>query len=126
MAKSTKGDGSVKQKYPGIYQIRYITNETYTSGRRKERAENVKGTLREAKRLLRQRLDEVYKDAFVNKSRETLGAFLDWWLETHSVSPRTKDGYRQKARYIQDYLGVVPVQDLTAQHVKEFHSAMAA
>ena len=127
MTRGTKGNGSVRQKAPGTYQIRYITNEVNERGRHQERAENVRGTLRDANKLLRQRLDEVGKDKLISKSSRLLGEYLEDWIEIRmDLKARTKDGYREKAKYVYKYLAGLPVQQLKPQHIKQLHRQLGA
>jgi len=121
----TKGTGSIRVKAPGIWQIRYDVGFT-PDGKRKERAENIKGTRREAEKVLRERLACVESGKYLDKSKETIGQFMDSWLESHTgISERTKMGYRQKATYITNHLGGVPVQNLTPSHIRDFHKTLA-
>ncbi|MHB1007007.1 MAG: site-specific integrase [Chloroflexota bacterium] len=57
---------------------------------------------------------------------QTLGTFLNWWLENvaqHTVRPSTYDGYRRwVVKHILPALGKVRLQNLTAQELQRFYS----
>ena len=82
--------GSVKQRSPGTYQLRYEAPSD-GSGRRRQINETVRGTRREAEAVLRQRLVTADSGGYIEKNRQTVVGYLTQWLDTIAVTvtPRT-------------------------------------
>lgn len=72
-----------------------------------------------------QKLKELQDGTLVEPSRETLGQFLDRWLETvvqHEVKPATVQNYREMVEfYLKPGLGAVPLQKLTPPQIQAFY-----
>jgi integrase len=88
----------------------------------------VRGAKAEAERVLRERLAAIESGNYVARKRETVGQFMESWLEgyaTTHVTPRSLQGYRQKTRaYIIPCLGGVQLQSATPRHVQDLHKWM--
>ena len=86
--------GSVNQRAKDTWQIRYDAPPT-GDGRRKYVAETVKGTKKDAERVLRERLAAIDGKAHIPSHRETMAMFLERWLNTYAasnVTVRTQQG----------------------------------
>lgn len=126
MSDRSKGNGSIKQRAPGTWQLRYYgpPNET---GRRKQHNETVKSSRREAERLLRERITAVETGAHVAREKETVGQFLARWLDTYAATnttAKTQQGYRQCINCYTGPLARIPIQGLTARHIQTVYSEM--
>jgi len=122
-----KGSGSVRPRGRGSWEVRYDglpdiagdTNKIY---------ETVRGSRRDAERLLRERLGEVEDGSYVLRSKETVAEFMQHWLATYVVTnttPSTQRGYQGVARrYISPILGRIPLQNLQPQHIQKLYAAM--
>ena len=121
--------GSIRQRSPGSWQIRYDAPPGGTS-RRKYISETVRGTKKHAERILRERLTNVEKGAYVERNDDTITRFLSRWLVTYAATNtrlRTQVGYRgQIRRYIVPALGHVRLQRLQPGQIQELYANMLA
>ena len=88
MSTRSKGNGSVQQRSPKTWQLRYY-GPPDGSDRRKQHNETVKGSRREAERVLRDRLASIENGGFVAREKETVGQFLARWLQTYATTNTT-------------------------------------
>ena len=122
----TRGSGTIRDRGEGVWQIRYVVGYR-PDGQPKQRAENIKGTRRQAEKVLRERLAAVETGNYVERKKETLAAFLDSWLSIHAathVSPRTLKEYRGSVKHIVNGMGHIQVQALTPRHIVNFHKQL--
>jgi integrase len=119
--------GSVRQRSKGSYQIRYEAPLDGT-GKRKYLSETVRGTKKDAERVLRERLAAIENGGYVAKHKETVAQFMQRWLEGYAAThtrPATFVGYCQRVNlYIIPCLGGIQVQSLTPRHVQDLHRWM--
>ena len=90
--------GSLRQRSKGSWEIRF-DGPSDRPGRRKFLSETVRGTRRDAERVLRERLATIETGAYVPRQKETVAEFLEGWIDTYAItntSPRTQQGYREK------------------------------
>ncbi len=88
--------GSIKQRSKGTWRLRY-DGPPDASGRRTQVSETVRGTKKDADTVLRERLVNIDRGTFMPKRKETVGTFLERWLEIYAASNttlRTQQGYR--------------------------------
>ena len=64
-----------------VYRIRY-TLPAEKNGKQKRVAETVKGTKKDAEKMLRKRLTEIDAKRHVDKTKSTVADFVQEWLET--------------------------------------------
>lgn len=97
-------------------------------GKRRQVFITVHGTKRDAEAKLQEMLTSLHKGEFVKPVQETVGAFLQRWLETYascSTSPRTLRDYKGIVRrYLVPYLGPVPLSRLRPDHVQSLYADM--
>ena len=119
--------GVIRRHSKGTWQPRYDAPPNGT-GKRRFHSETVKGSKREAERVLRERLAAIGNGGYVPRDKETVADFMERWLETHAASStglQTQHGYqRNVARYIRPAIGNVPLQELMARHIKGMYAAM--
>jgi len=119
--------GSITQRTKGSWQLRYDGPEDAT-GRRKQVNETLRGSRKEAERVLRERLLAIETGNYVARNKETVGQFMESWLEGYAAShttPRTQVGYRGNVtRYITPCLARVQLQALTPRHIQDLHKWM--
>ena len=119
--------GSIRQRSKGTWQIRYEAPPD-SNGYRKQVSETVRGTRKEAERVLREQLTQVESGGFVSTSNETVALFLDKWLHTYAAtntSLRTQAGYQANIRsYIKPAIGNVKLQSLQPQHIQALYAGM--
>ena len=116
--------GSLTQRSKGSWALRY-DGPANGNGHRKQVNETVRGSRKEAEKVLRERLLAVESGNYVARNKETVGEFMESWLETYAAphtTPKTFDGYRGNVkRYVIPCLGAVRMQLLTARNVQVFH-----
>lgn len=118
--------GTIKRRSNGSYALRYDAPPD-GSGKRRQINETVRGTKREAEAVLRQRLAAVDVGSFVERNRQTVGRYIEEWLEiiSPSITPRTLHGYRgSMKRYLIPALGGVALQHLQAQSVQSLYAEL--
>ena len=88
--------GSVEQRSKGSWRIRYDGGIT-SDGKRRQVSETVRGTKKDAERVLRERLAAMDNGLPPASQKETLSEFMDRWLSdhvAHTTRPRTQQFYR--------------------------------
>ena len=119
--------GNIQQRSKGSWRLRYDGPEEI-NGRRNQITETVKGTKKDAEKVLRERLAAVENGGFIPKHQETVAEFMARWLETYAATNttvRTQEGYRGNIqRYIVPSFGGVALQSLTAQHIQRLYAQM--
>lgn len=98
------------------------------TGRKKYRSEAVKGTKAQAQRRLTELQREIDTGNLVERSRLTVGEYLEQWMRDYAeshVSKRTFDGYRGNLdRYLLPNLGAISLEKLTPRHVQDMESKL--
>ena len=129
VTRRAKGAGGVRQRTKGGWQVRYYAPPD-AKGTRERIAETVRGSRRDAERVLRQRLSIVESGTFVRKTKESLAQFMERWLITYcatNTSLRTQQGYRHYIRrHISPAIGNLTLQRLTVPHIQGMYAAMLA
>lgn len=75
-----------------------------------------------ANAAIRDALSKVERGEFVEPSKQTLGEFLDEWVEGLRLAPSTVASYRKNIRlHIKPYLGGVPLTALTGTKIKKLY-----
>ena len=119
--------GSLRQRSPGTWQLRYDGPRGQNGGR-KYVVETVRVNKKEAERLLRERVAAAESGTYVGRSTETVGEFHARWLDTYAAqhtSLRTQQGYRQLFEWnIRPRIGNLRLQDLRPAHVEELYVAL--
>jgi len=97
------------------------------TGKRRQKWITVRGTKRDAQKVLAEVLAELGRGAYAEPSRTTLADYLDQWLEQYaqpSVAPRTYDNYRWNVAHIKRHLGQVPLADLRPAQIQGMYAAL--
>ena len=119
--------GSLRQRSKGSWEIRY-NGPLISPGKRNYVTETVRGTRKQAERILAERLAAIAQGTYVAKRTETVAEFLVRWMETHAAtntSPRTQQGYRGIInRNIIPYIGHVRLQNLQPRDIQNMYAAL--
>ena len=111
----SRRQGTVKQRHKGSWEIRYYGPADH-NGKQKRIQETVRGTKKEAEKILRDRLSAIEDDSHIDKSKQTVSDFIDQWLVTYvatNCTARTASGYQGNIkRYIKPAIGNVAIQIL--------------
>ena len=119
-----KGGGSIRQRTKGSWEVRYY-GPPDDDGNRKRVYESVRGSRRDADRVLRERVGTVENGSFVEKSKETVTEFLWRWMDIYSATNnrlRTQQGYRTIIRRIVPMIGAIPLRGLQPQHIQKMYA----
>ena len=124
--KKSRREGTVTHRSKGSYQIRYSVANA--DGKRKQVNETVKGTKKDAEKVLRERLASLDNGHYIDKSKETVSQFMARWMETYAatnVTLRTAHGYEGYIhRYIDPTIGKIALQSLTPSQVQKVYADM--
>ena len=120
--------GSIRRRTKGSYSIRY-DGPPGADGRRRQKEEAVKGTRREADRLLRQRQQEVDTGAYAGRTSLTVNQYVSEWLDSYgqsNIKPVTRDGYLKKLRpHILPTIGGLRLRQVRPHHLASVYGEMA-
>lgn len=98
------------------------------AGKRRYLNNTVRGTKKEAQRLLTKMLREHDTGELVEPSRQTVGKYLERWLDTAAkprVRPRTLQDYRAIVRrYLRPALGDLRLHQLTPVQIQALYAEM--
>ena len=123
----SRRQGTVNQRYKGSWELKWY-GPADQNGNQKRISETVRGTKKEAEKILRERLLSVDNGSFVDKSKETVSEFMNRWLETYAatnVTLRTAHGYEGYIhRYIDPTIGKIALQSLTPSQVQKVYADM--
>ena len=87
--------GSIRKRSEDSWSVRY-DGPPGPNGKRTQKEEAVRGTKRDAERLLRQRQTEVEDGRFVQRQSLTVQDYLTHWLDTYgqtNIRAITREGY---------------------------------
>jgi len=123
----TRRSGQIKARGPGRWLVSvYVGRDG--SGKRTDKTRTVRGTKREAERVLREMLRRKDAGEPLEPTRITVGEYLDRWLEAAAgprVRPRTFEGYRYLlARHVRPRLGRERLAAVTPLRLQEFYGAL--
>ncbi len=119
-----KGAGGIRRRSNGSWEIRYY-GPPDVDGNQKRIYESLRGSRRDAERVLRDRVGAIERDEFAENSKETVAEFLWRWLDTYAAtntSLRTQQGYRVNVRRLIPHIGAIPLQKLRPQHVQKMYA----
>ena len=125
--KKSRRQGTVKQRHKGSWEIRYYGPADH-NGKQKRIQETVRGTKKEAEKVLRERLSAIEDGSHIDKSKQTVSDFIDHWLVTYvatNCTARTASGYQGNIkRYINPAIGRVAIRSLTPGQVQAIYAGM--
>ena len=84
MGKRARNTGSLQQRGKGRWRLRYWL-QPEADGKRKQATETVRGTRRQAERVMRERLAAMENGGFIPKTNERVGEFMDRWMTTYAM-----------------------------------------
>ena len=120
--KCAYNSGSIRKNGTG-WQLRYRKNG-------KTIYEQVRGTRKEADKVLRERLGKIESGNHVNKRKVTVGAYLAQWLpdftDSKPLKPRTAQDYKQKIDCYTGPIADIPLQKLENSSLKALYNGMKA
>ena len=124
----SRNEGMIEQRTEGSWQIT-VELTPDASGKRRRIRKTVKGSKKDAQKVLRQILLERDENRSVSKSKVTVEQYLERWLEEYvdiSLAESTKHKHRgQLNRYIYTTIGDLALQSLNTQHIKGVYTKMS-
>ena len=121
-----KGAGSVRQRTKGSWQLRY-DGPPDEDGNSTKIAETVRGSRRDAERVLRERIGAVETGTLVPRSKETVAEFMRHWLDTYvatNTTLRTQQGYRVNIKRMAKAIGNIQLVGLQPQHIQKMYAEL--
>jgi len=118
--------GHITQRSKGSWSIVIDAGKDPETGKRRQQWHTVKGTKRNAQRILHEILVTMEKGTYVKPNRLTLGDWLEQWLDSYVVmhtSLRTQESYNSIInRHILPSLGSIPLNQLQPQHIQSYYA----
>ena len=111
--------GSLREKRPGVWELRVYLGREPLSGRKRYRSRTVQGGRRAAEVELAQLVTEAHQEGPLTEPA-TVAQLFDRWLDLaeRDLSPTTLRNYRAIARKrVLPLLGPMRVEDVTAAHL---------
>lgn len=115
------GEGGLYPRQDGKWEGR--ADFGYTPDGRRVRRRVVAATKREAAQRLAALMAERERGALPDASRWTVSAWLDHWVETAELRPRTRITYRANVRHLSEYLGRTQLRKLAPADVSRYMTA---
>src|ERR1700730_5887989 len=97
---STRRTGSIRERSPGSYELRYSLGNDPATGRRRMANTTVRGSRKDAEKELRRLLRSLDTGEHVDPTRMTVREWLASWLPAvrEEVAPRTHECYGELLR----------------------------
>lgn len=128
-SRSANGTGSIRKIIRGSEGKTY----TYWQARYTDPATGLQHSIngksqKEVREQMIEALNDINHGCYVAPSRQTLGDWLDIWLDTyvaHSVKPYTEDSYRSSCKtHIKPKLGNIRLSALTTLQIQRFYNQL--
>lgn len=118
---SHTAQGQIIKRGKDTFLVRvYIGRDS--QGRRHYFSETVKGTLKDAKKRLTEKIGEKDAGKLIKASRITLNEYLDKWLESavsNRVRPNSFHHYKMRMKFqVRPHLGHYRLESITPMHVQ--------
>jgi len=118
--------GYVYQRAKGSWTIVYDLPMDIVTGKRRQKAQTIKGTKRNAERALREVLLSLEQGSYVKPNKITAGELLRQWLKGYAsmnTTDRTQESYTSIIeRHLIPALGRVSLVDLQAQYIQSYYA----
>ena len=117
--------GHVYKRSAGSWTIVYDLPADSLTGKRCQKSQTVKGTKRDAERVLREVLLSLEQGTYVKANRITLGEWLRRWLRDYAsmnITDRTLESYNSIVeRHLVPSLGRIMLSDLQPLHIQDYY-----
>ena len=118
--------GSIRQRSKGSWEIFYDMGADPVTGRRRQKSQTVKGTKRDAQRILREVLLSLEQGSYVKPTKITVGEWLSQWLKDYvsmNTTDRTQEHYSSTVKcHLMPSLGKIILADLQPQHIQSYYA----
>jgi integrase len=123
-----RATGSIRQRSPGSYELRYSLGIDPATGKRKIATATFKGSQKDAERELRRLLRSLDTGEAIEPNKLVARDWFQQWLKMvrPELSPLTHRLYDQSVRlYLAPAFGNLPLVKLTPAHIQAAYSALA-
>jgi integrase len=120
--------GSLREKRPGVWQVRVSVGRDPTTGKYRTIAREVRGVRRDAERAAAKLVTEL-AEGRASIARGSVADLLTRWLEHQTVrglAPKTLHSYRCFARRISEEIGSKELRKLTPVDLDRFYARLVA
>lgn len=118
--------GSLKQRSKGSWSLIFDLSPDPATGKRRQKRMTVKGTKKEAEKIMRETLSSIDGGAYIKPEKMTVAQYLNQWLDTYvepNLSATTSQGYKSIVRHhLIPGLGNTLLQRLEPSHIAKFYS----
>jgi integrase len=118
--------GHIRQRSKGSWTIVIDVGRDPETGKRRQQWHTIKGTKRDAERVLRELLHSLEVGSYVKPNRLTVAQFLEEWLQGYvamNTAPRTRERYEEIVRiHLILALGSLPLLALQPQHIQKYYA----
>ncbi len=125
--KNAQGAGTIRKRADGRWEARFTTGFDPASGKQIQKSIYGK-TQKDVREKLAQITTELDDGTYLEPTKDTVGEWLDTWLETYvkySVKPYTLDAYQRNCgNYIKPALGASRLSALTAPQIQRFYNSL--
>jgi len=120
--------GYIRKRGKHSWQVMVRAGRDPVSGKYVRIARTVRGTRKDAERVLARLLHEATHGALVDPGRTTTGEWLDRWLHDvakPNVAAKTWERYEEIVRlHLKPHLGNIPLHRLRPAHVQRLYAAL--
>lgn len=119
--------GHIRKRAEGSWTIVIYLGRDPATGKKKYRWHTVNGTKREAEKVMARLLNELNTGQYVEPGKESVGAYLDRWLEGRQVdlAYKTVQGYRTNIeRHIKPRIGQVRLDKLRPAQIQALYTEL--
>ena len=118
--------GSIRQRSKGSWEIFYDMPADPVTGKRRQKSQTIRGTKRDAQRVLREVLLSLEQGSYVKPNKISLGDWLRQWLKDYvsmNTTDRTQESYTSIVEcHLIPSLGKVMLTDLQPQHIQSYYA----
>ena len=122
--------GHLVKRSPSSWTVVTELGRDPQTGKRKQQWQSVKGSKKQAEKVLADLLHRLDTGDFVKPTRRTVADFLRQWLKDYAwpnLAPRTAEGYEHIInQHIIPSLGSLTLSRLTPQHLQQYYSEKLA
>lgn len=118
-----------RQYKSGVSWQIIIENGVDNKGIRKRIYKSVKGTKKEAQKVMTKMLNELNTGTYIEPTKTSVSEYLKEWMKTYiepNLSPTTIVGYKANVYgHIIPHLGNIPIQNLNAIEIQKFYNKLS-
>ena len=118
--------GHIRQRSKGSWEIFYDMGDDPVTGKRRQKSQTVKGTKRDAQRVLREVLLSLEQGAYIKPNKVALGEWLRQWLKEYAsmnTTDRTQESYKYIIeRHLIPLMGNIMLHELQPQHIQSYYA----